>query len=243
MLEKQRTIARRHPPISVARCIADNVSLGLNNPPAGNAFRQRAHHNFANEIARQGNRIDRQFSARQRLPGRHRYAGRPSGHPLHPFSARSPRLERVAKILCFARHLPIGELHDAHSVRRTPVIAKNILSHPQITGANNPPHLKSFPVRLRLPRQLNFPPPPNALARLRIFEHRIVAVNQMLRLKVIRIRRSPVQIQSRSNLPVCHIAPLLQERNILNSCPSAAKAQHSRHPAPNEQESSSLPHK
>ena len=45
-----------------------------------------------------------------------------SGHPLDPLRARRPRLERIAEILGLAGHLPIEELHDAHGVRRPPVI-------------------------------------------------------------------------------------------------------------------------
>ena len=43
-------------------------------------------------------------------------------------------------------------------------------------------------------------PATDALARLRIFQNGILSVNVVLRLKVIRIRGSPVAIQSRSNL-------------------------------------------
>jgi hypothetical protein len=52
----------------------------------------------------------------------HPYGGQVSGHPLDPLRARRPRLKRIAKILGLAGHLPIEELHDAHGVRRPPVI-------------------------------------------------------------------------------------------------------------------------
>jgi hypothetical protein len=55
---------------------------------------------------------------------------------------------------------------------------------------------------------LNLPPPADALARLRIFEHRVVSVNLVLRLEVVRIGGSPVAIQSGSNLSVFHINSL-----------------------------------
>ena len=52
-LEKQRTIARGHPPVGVPGGIPDNIRLGLNDTAADDAFRQHPHQHFANEIVRQ----------------------------------------------------------------------------------------------------------------------------------------------------------------------------------------------
>jgi hypothetical protein len=71
--------------------------------------------------------------------------------------------------------------------------------------ADYPPHCEVFPVRLRVARRLNPPPPADALARLRIFEHRVLSVNLVLSLEVVRIGGGPVAIQSRSDLSVFHI--------------------------------------
>ena len=60
--------------------------------------------------------------ARERAADGHPYGGRVSGHPLDPLRARNPGLERIAKILGLADHLPIDELHNTHGVRRPPVI-------------------------------------------------------------------------------------------------------------------------
>jgi hypothetical protein len=40
---------------------------------------------------------------------------------------------------------------------------------------------------------------------LRIFEHRVLSINLVLPLEVVRIGGDPVAIQSRSNLSVFHI--------------------------------------
>ena len=101
--------------------VADDIRLGLNNTAAGDAFRQLPHQYLANEIAGERDRIDRQLRAGERqiaiLTG-----GQVSGHPLDPLRARRPRLELIAEILGLAGHLPIEEFHDAHGVRRPPVI-------------------------------------------------------------------------------------------------------------------------
>src|SRR3954464_1308987 len=133
------------------------------------------------------------------------YGGQVSGHTLDPFGARRPRLERIGEILGLAGHLPPDEFHDAHGVRRPPVIGQDIFSDPEAARAGYPPHCEAFPVRLRGPRRLNLPPPADALARLRIFEHRVLSVNLVLPFEVVRIGGSPVAIQSRSNLSVFHI--------------------------------------
>ena len=65
-LQKQRAVARRHPPIAVPSGVADNIRLGLDNPPADDAFRQLPHHHLADEITGQRLRIDRQLGTRDR---------------------------------------------------------------------------------------------------------------------------------------------------------------------------------
>ena len=52
---------------------------------------------------------------------------------------------------------------------------------------------------------LNIAPAADALARLRILEHRVLSVNLVLRLEVVRVGCGPVEIQSRSNLTVFHL--------------------------------------
>src|SRR4051794_28679909 len=45
---------------------------------------------------------------------------------------------------------------------------------PEVARADPPPHCEVFPVWLRGARRLNLPPPADALARLRIFVHRVL---------------------------------------------------------------------
>ena len=90
-----------------------------------------------------------------------------------------------------AGHLPIEELHDAHGVRRPPVIGQDIFGDPEVARADYPPHCEAFPVRLRGARRLDLPPPADTLARLRIFEHRFLSVNLMFQLEVVSRRRQP----------------------------------------------------
>src|SRR6202008_1163118 len=103
----------------------------------------------------------------------------------------------------------IEEFHDAHRVRRLPVIGQDIFSDPEVARADNPPHCEAFPIWLRGARRLYVPAAADALARLRIFEHRVLSVNLVLRLEIVRIGGSPMAIQSRSNLSVFHIKPPL----------------------------------
>src|SRR5205814_7942476 len=123
----------------------------------------------------------------ERAADGHSYGCRVSGQPLDPLRARRPRLERIAEILGLAGHLPIEELHDAHGVSRPPIIGQDVFSNPKVGRADHPPYCEAFPVRLHGARRLNLPPTADALARLRIFEHRVLSVNLMLRLEVVRV--------------------------------------------------------
>src|SRR5437879_9534811 len=134
----------------------------------------------------------------ERAADGHPYGGQVSGHPLDPLRARRPRRERIAEILGLAGHLPIEELHDAHGVRRSPVIGQDIFGDPKVARADDPPHCEAFPVRLRGARQPYLLPPADALARLWIFEHSVLSVNLVLPLEITRIGGGPVAIQSRS---------------------------------------------
>ena len=50
-------------------------------------------------------------------------------------------------------------------------------------------------------------PAAHALARLRIFQHGVLAVDLVLDLEVVGVGRRPVEIQSRANVTVCHFDP------------------------------------
>ncbi len=75
--------------------------------------------------------------------------------------------------------------------------------------------VKRFPVRLREARRLNVAPAADALARLRVLEHRILSVNLVLRLEVVRVGGGPVAIQGRSDVVVFHLdLPFLTLRQL-----------------------------
>ena len=65
-LEKQRTVAPRHPPVAVPGGVADDIRLGLDDAAAGDAFGQLPHQHLADEIAGERLRIDRQLRAGER---------------------------------------------------------------------------------------------------------------------------------------------------------------------------------
>ena len=69
-------------------------------------------------------------------------------HPLNQMRARRPRLERIAEILRLARNLAVAKLHDAHRVRRRPVIGENEFGDPEVAGADDPPDREALFVRL-----------------------------------------------------------------------------------------------
>src|SRR5258708_7470644 len=127
-----------------------------------------------------------------------------SMHPLNPLSSRSARFERITEVLGFADHLPAPELHNAHRVRRLPVVGEDELSDPEVGSAEYPPHREAFLVRLCETRCLNVVPTADALPRLRILEHCVLSVNLMLRLEVVRVAARPLAMRSCSNLPVFH---------------------------------------
>jgi hypothetical protein len=128
-----------------------------------------------------------------------------STQPLDPLSARRPRLERIAEVLGLARHLPVSELHDAHRVRRPYIVSDDEFRDPEVGSAEYPPQCEALFARLSKARRLNIAPAADALARLRVLEHRILAVNLVLRLKVVGVGGGPVAIQGRSDIVVVHL--------------------------------------
>src|SRR5215468_1958087 len=128
-----------------------------------------------------------------------------SMHALNPLNARRARFERITEVLGFADHLPVPELHNAHCVRRLPVVGEDEFGDPEVGSAEYPPHREAFLVRLRETGCLNLMPTADALPRLRILEHGVLLVNLMLRLEVVRVGGGPVVIQSCSNIPVSHL--------------------------------------
>src|SRR5215472_4987442 len=135
------------------------------------------------------------------------YGGQGSRRPFDPLRPRRSRRKQIAEILGLARHLAVEKLHDAHGIGWPPIIGQDIFGDPEITRADDPPNREAFLVRLRGARRLDLPPPADALARLRIFEHRVLSVNLMLPLEVVRIGSGPVAIQRRADLSLVHVRP------------------------------------
>src|SRR6516162_6508539 len=111
----------------------------------------------------------------------------------------------MAEVLGLAGHLPVSELHDAHRVRRPCIVGDDEFSNPEVGSAEYPPHCETLSARLSKARRLNVAPAANALARLRVFEYRILSVNLVLRLEVVGVGGGPVAIQGRSDVVVFHL--------------------------------------
>ncbi len=65
-LEKERPITRRHPAVGVARGVADDIRLGLDDTAAGQTLSRFPHQYLADEITSERDRIDRQLRTRER---------------------------------------------------------------------------------------------------------------------------------------------------------------------------------
>src|ERR1700704_132018 len=106
-------------------------------------------------------------------------------------------VEPVGEILRFVGHQSVAEFHDAHRVGRVAVIAKYEFSDPEIAAADHSPDRKTLLVGLDGSALLNVVPAANPLARLRIIEHGILAVDFMLDLEIARVRSIPMALQRR----------------------------------------------
>src|SRR5208282_1893265 len=78
-------------------------------------------------------------------------------------------------------------------------------SDPEVGSAEYPPYCEPLSARLSKARRLNVAPAADALARLRVLEHRILSVNLVLSLKVVGVGGGPVAIQDRSDVVVFHL--------------------------------------
>src|ERR1700722_14251794 len=135
-------------------------------------------------------------------------------HPFDPLSAPRGGLERVRKILCFPCHLVAAELHDAHGVGRLPVIRQNVLGNPKITAAKDSPHGEALFARLIGACDLYVAPAADSLARLGVFQHRILEIDVVLRFKIVGIGCSPMPIQCRTYLLIYHMTSGVAELTL-----------------------------
>src|SRR4051795_11832389 len=116
-------------------------------------------------------------------------------HRLDKMRPRGRRLEPVAEILRLVRHQAVAEFHDAHDVRRHPVIGQHEFAHPEIVAADDAPNSEAFLVRLHEPALLDVAATADALAGLRIVEHCVLAIDVVLGLEIVRVRSVPMALE------------------------------------------------
>src|SRR5271155_3827844 len=103
-------------------------------------------------------------------------------HPYDPLSAPCGSHEWIRKVLCFPRHLVARELHDAHGVGRLAVISQDEFGDPKITAANDSSDSKPLFARLTGALVLYVASTAGSLARLRVVQHRVLVIDEVLRL-------------------------------------------------------------
>src|ERR1700676_2987625 len=130
-------------------------------------------------------------------------------HPFDPLSARCGSHEWIRKVLCFPRNLVVPELHDAHGVRRLAVIGQDEFGNPKITAANDSPDSKPLFARLTSALVLYVASTAGSLAGLRVFQHRVLEIDEVLRFKIVGIGHRPMLIQCRTDLLISRSRILL----------------------------------
>src|ERR1700690_3562577 len=143
-------------------------------------------------------------------------------HPFHPLSAKCGSREWIRKVLCLPRNLDAAELHDAHRVGRLGVIRQDEFGDPKIAAANHSSHSKPLVARLIRALVLNVASAAGALAGLRVIQHRVLLIDEVLRHKIVGIRRRPMLIQRRTDLLISHSRILLVRLLIVHLESSAA---------------------
>src|ERR1700682_409442 len=118
---------------------------------------------------------------------------------------RGCRVKPVGEILRFVDHPSFAEFPDAHRVRRYAVIGKHEFSDPEIAATDNSPDRKALLVWLDGSALLNVVPAANPLARLRIIEHSILAVDFMFGLEIARVRSIPMALQRHPHGSIIHL--------------------------------------
>src|SRR5206468_8669842 len=98
----------------------------------------------------------------------------------------------------------VAEFHDADRVGWYAVIGQDEFGDPEIAAADNSPDRKTLPVRLDESALLNVVPAADPLARLRIIEHGILAVDFVFGLEIARVRGIPVALQRRPHGLIVH---------------------------------------
>src|SRR3984957_11322877 len=121
-------------------------------------------------------------------------------HPFDPLSAPRGSLEWIRKVLRFPRHLVAPELHDAHGVGRLAVICQDQFGDPKITAARDSSDSKPFFVRLTRALVLYVASTAGSLAGLRVIQHRVLVIDEVLCFKIVGVGRRPMPIQCCTDL-------------------------------------------
>src|ERR1700724_3534087 len=141
-------------------------------------------------------------------------------HPFDPLSAPCGGHECIRKVLCFPRNLVIPELHDAHGVGRLAIISYDQFGGPKITAANDSSDSKPLFARLTSALVLYVASTAGSLAGLRIFQHRVLVIDAVLRFNIVGIGCRPMLIQCRTDLLISHSRILLLVLLIVHLEPS-----------------------
>src|SRR5882757_11276595 len=118
---------------------------------------------------------------------------------------RGCRVKPLGEIFRFVGHQSFAEFHDAHRVGWYAVIGKYEFGDPEIAAADNSPDRKTLLVGLDESALLNVVPAADSLARLRIIEHGILAVDFMFDLEIARVRSLPMALQRRPRGFIVHL--------------------------------------
>src|SRR5271168_731626 len=145
-------------------------------------------------------------------PARWPGTGLPTTSAWSARSARSPglRLHPLCRAACYRtvvcdRKYTQVRKYPEIRIRRPCIVGYDEFSDPEVGSAEYPPHCEALAARLSKARRLNVAPAADALARLRVLEHRILSVNLVLRLEVVGVGGGPVAIQGRSDVVVFHL--------------------------------------
>src|SRR5215472_3605522 len=126
-----------------------------------------------------------------------------------PLSAPCGSHEWIRKVLCFPRNLVAPELHDAHGVGRLAVICQDEFGDPKITATNNSLDSKPLFARLTSALALYIASTAGSLAGLRVVQHRVLVIDEVLRLKIVGVGGRPMLIQCRADLRISRSRTLI----------------------------------
>src|SRR5262249_39406032 len=132
--------------------------------------------------------------------------------------------EGVGEVLGLVLHEAVAELHDADRVRGHAVVGDHALAHPHLAAAEDPAHAEVALRRMAAALRLDPRAAPEALARLRVVEDRVVRVDRVLRLDVTALRGLPVLPHASPDVVVIHHA--LQSSPRPSSHPCGMRMRH-----------------